>query len=203
MITGEAAEAAGAQGKFWEMHDVIYQHQGDWSAKSATDMVDVLTGYAKEIGLNVETFQEALTKHTYEAKVRQQYDDATAMGLPGTPSLIFNNIHFPMEGLGISDLAFAFFLDFVKYKDPPPTVIEKGKQYEATIKTEKGDIVLELFADKTPLTVNNFVYLARDGWYDNTIFHRVIPGFMAQAGDRTNTGAGRPGYNCQDELNPS
>ena len=202
MITGEAAEAAGAQGKFWEMHDLIFQRQDQWSAKPASDMVDVLTGYAKEMGLAGDTFREALTKRTYEAKVKKQYDDATAMQLPGTPSLIFNNIHYPLEQLGISDIGFAFFLDFIKYNQPPPTVIEKGKRYQATIKTEKGNIVADLFADKTPVTVNNFVYLAQQGWYDNIMFHRVIPGFMAQAGDHTNTGAGRPGYSCQDELNP-
>jgi cyclophilin family peptidyl-prolyl cis-trans isomerase len=202
MITAEAAEAAGAQGKFWEMHDLIYQRQQEWTAKAATDMVGVLTGYAKELGLDAAIFEEALTKHAYEAKVKQQYDDAGTLGLPGTPSLIFNNIHFPLQQLGLSDLAFNWFIDFVKFKDPPPTVIEKGKNYRATIKTDKGDIVLDLFADKTPLTVNNFVYLARRGWYDNTSFHRVVPGFVAQAGDRTNTGAGRPGYSCQDELNP-
>ena len=201
MITAEAAEAAGAQGKFWEMHDLIFQRQDAWTAKPVTDTVDVLVGYAKELGLDEATFRAALTNKTYEAKVKKQYDEAVAMGLPGTPSLIFNNIQYPLQQLGISDIAFAFFIDFIDYNVPPPEVIEKGKQYQATIKTEKGDIVIDLFADKTPVTVNNFVYLAKQGWYDNTIFHRVIPGFMAQGGDRTATGAGRPGYSCSDELN--
>jgi len=203
MITAEAAEAAGAQGKFWEMHDLIYQRQDAWAAKPITDTVDVLVGYAKELSLDEATFRAALTNKTYEAKVKKQYDEAVAMGLPGTPSLIFNNIQYPLQQLGISDIAFAFFIDFISYNVPPPMVIEKGKQYQATIKTEKGDIVIDLLADKVPVTVNNFVYLAKQGWYDNTIFHRVIPGFMAQGGDRTATGAGRPGYSCLDELNPA
>jgi cyclophilin family peptidyl-prolyl cis-trans isomerase/protein-disulfide isomerase len=201
MITAEAAEAAGAQGKFWEMNSLLFERQSQWSSGSADKMVDVLAGYAKDLALDVDAFREALTKHTYQAKVKQQYDDATTIGLPGTPSLIFNNIDYPLQQLGLSEIAFSFFLDIVRYNDPPPTVIEKGRQYEATIKTDKGDIVMELFADKSPLTVNNFVYLAKQGWYDNTMFHRVIPGFAAQAGDHTNTGAGRPGYTCQDELN--
>jgi cyclophilin family peptidyl-prolyl cis-trans isomerase len=86
--------------------------------------------------------------------------------------------------------------------DAPPVTIKKDKQYQATIKTEKGDIVVELFADKTPVTVNSFVYLAQHGWYDDTIFHRVIPGFVAQGGDPTATGIGWPGYRCSDELTP-
>ncbi|MCK4725070.1 MAG: peptidylprolyl isomerase [Anaerolineales bacterium] len=72
----------------------------------------------------------------------------------------------------------------------------------ATFETEKGDIVVELFADKAPNTVNNFVFLARQGFYDNTTFHRVISGFMAQGGDPTGTGGGGPGYTFPDEFHP-
>jgi cyclophilin family peptidyl-prolyl cis-trans isomerase len=69
--------------------------------------------------------------------------------------------------------------------------------------TDKGDIVLELFADKTPKTVNNFVFLAREGFYDGIIFHRVIANFMAQGGDPTGRGSGGPGYKFADEFHPS
>lgn len=70
----------------------------------------------------------------------------------------------------------------------------------ATIETEKGNLVLKLFVDDVPKTVANFVALARDGFYDGTIFHRVIPGFMAQGGDPTGTGRGGPGYTFDDEI---
>lgn len=202
MITAEAAEAAGAQGKFWEMYTLLYERQRLWSAKSADEMPDVLAGYAQELGLDVAQFNQALAQHTYRAKVQQQYDDAIALGLPGTPSFIFNDVHYPADQLGFSDLAFKFFLYIVAFRDPPPQVIQADKRYQAIIETEKGDIVIELFADRTPLTVNNFVYLARQGWYDNTTFHRVIPGFVAQGGDPTATGSGMPGYRCSDELTP-
>lgn len=88
------------------------------------------------------------------------------------------------------------------YTEPPPMTIDPAKQYIATIETEKGDIVVELFADKAPNTVNNFVFLAREGFYDNTTFHRVIADFMAQAGDPTGTGMGGPGYQFADEFDP-
>jgi len=79
-------------------------------------------------------------------------------------------------------------------------VIDTGKQYTAIIETDKGNLVLELFASDVPMTVNNFVFLAREGFYDGTTFHRVIPGFMAQGGDPTGTGRGGPGYSFPDEF---
>ncbi|MFC1964884.1 peptidylprolyl isomerase [Chloroflexota bacterium] len=88
----------------------------------------------------------------------------------------------------------------MNYSEPPPMTIDTNKQYTATIETEKGNIVLELFANDVPVTVNNFVFLTREGFYDNTTFHRVIPDFMAQGGDPTGIGAGGPGYKFADEF---
>ncbi len=86
-----------------------------------------------------------------------------------------------------------------QYSAPPEMQIDPEKSYTATFKTEKGDIVIDLFAKQAPVTVNNFVFLARDGYYDDTTFHRVIPNFMAQGGDPTGTGSGTPGYRFNDE----
>ena len=80
--------------------------------------------------------------------------------------------------------------------------IDPKKRYTAIFKTEKGIFEVELFADKAPKTVNNFVFLARDGFYDGVTFHRVIAGFMAQGGDPTGTGTGGPGYKFADEFHP-
>ena len=79
--------------------------------------------------------------------------------------------------------------------------IDVNKTYVATIKMDIGDITLELFAKDAPVTVNNFVFLAREHYYDGVTFHRVIPGFVAQAGDPTGTGRGGPGYTIKDEVN--
>jgi cyclophilin family peptidyl-prolyl cis-trans isomerase len=81
--------------------------------------------------------------------------------------------------------------------------IDIKKKYSATFKTDKGDFVVELFADKTPKTVNNFVFLSQEGFYNGTIFHRVIADFMAQGGDPTGTGSGGPGYRFEDEFHSS
>ena len=88
----------------------------------------------------------------------------------------------------------------MSYSAPPPMTIDTSKQYSATIETGKGNIVLELFAIDVPVTVNNFVFLVREGFYDGTTFHRVIPDFMAQGGDPTGTGTGGPGYKFADEF---
>jgi cyclophilin family peptidyl-prolyl cis-trans isomerase len=77
--------------------------------------------------------------------------------------------------------------------------LDPKKRYSATIRTSAGDMAAELFATDAPMTVNNFVFLAREGFYDNVIFHRVIPGFMIQGGDPTGTGRGGPGYKFRDE----
>ncbi|MEO8956469.1 MAG: peptidylprolyl isomerase [Ktedonobacteraceae bacterium] len=86
-----------------------------------------------------------------------------------------------------------------RYSAPPHMVIDPSKKYVATFHTGAGDFQVELFAAQAPVTVNNFVFLAREGFYNNTTFHRVIPGFMAQAGDPTGTGTGDPGYKFNDE----
>lgn len=86
-----------------------------------------------------------------------------------------------------------------QYSAPPAMQIDPKKKYTAILHTDKGDITVDLFAAKAPATVNNFVFLARDGFYNNTTFHRVIGGFMAQAGDPTGTGTGGPGYRFNDE----
>ena len=90
-----------------------------------------------------------------------------------------------------------------KYSSPPPMTIDPKKKYSATFKTDKGDFKVELFADKAPKTVNNFVFLAREGFYDGVTFHRVIRNFMAQGGDPTGTGTGGPGYKFGDEFHPA
>jgi len=88
------------------------------------------------------------------------------------------------------------------YDAAPEMTIDTEAVYYATFKTEKGDMRIRLFADQAPITVNNFIFLARDGYYNNTHFHRVLENFMAQGGDPTGSGAGGPGYQFQDETVP-
>ncbi|HYG59375.1 MAG TPA: peptidylprolyl isomerase [Symbiobacteriaceae bacterium] len=89
-----------------------------------------------------------------------------------------------------------------QWSAPPAMQIDPAKTYHATVKTTKGDIRIELLAGESPKTVNNFVFLAREGFYEGVKFHRVIETFMIQTGDPTGTGAGGPGYKFADELPP-
>ena len=87
-----------------------------------------------------------------------------------------------------------------QYDAPPPTTIDPNKTYSAMVRLEKGgEFVIELYPDKAPITVNSFVFLAREGFYDGTTFHRVLEGFMAQGGDPSGTGGGGPGYQIVNE----
>ena len=90
-----------------------------------------------------------------------------------------------------------------QWTTPPEMQIDPKKTYKASMETDKGTMVIELFAAKTPITVNNFVFLSREGYYDGVIFHRVINDFMVQGGDPTGTGRGGPGYKFGDEFDSS
>ncbi len=87
-----------------------------------------------------------------------------------------------------------------KYSKPPAMTIDPKKKYTAEMETNRGTISIEFFASKAPKTVNNFIFLAKEGFYNGVSFHRVIPGFMAQGGDPTGTGSGGPGYQFEDEF---
>src|SRR4051812_26155781 len=87
------------------------------------------------------------------------------------------------------------------YDKPPEMKIDANKTYTATIETDAGTMVAELYPKIAPQTVNSFVFLAREGFYNGLIFHRIIPGFMIQGGDPTGTGGGGPGYTLKAEFN--
>jgi cyclophilin family peptidyl-prolyl cis-trans isomerase len=151
-------------------------------------------------------FSNDLDAESTRARVQTAYQAATDIPLPGTPFLLFNGAPLQDEHM-LSHWALATLvrLEMLKprqYTERPPDIINPFKPYLATIKTDKGDIVLELFSERTPLTVNNFVFLAQNGWYDGVTFHRMIPGFAAQAGDPSGTGYGGPGYFIPDEIVP-
>jgi cyclophilin family peptidyl-prolyl cis-trans isomerase len=206
MMATEASEAADAQGKFWEMEETIFKNQEAWTSQTPSEFRQTLSQYAQEIGLDVKQFDEELDSGKYEAKAQAAQDLAIQLQIPGTPFLLLNGSQFPQ---GVNYLAYPDLEGVVKYivelpklqyKEAPAMQIDQSKEYIATIKTDQGDIVIKLFADKAPLAVNNFVFLAREGWYDGVTFHRVLPDFMAQGGDPTGLGMGGPGYEFPNEV---
>jgi cyclophilin family peptidyl-prolyl cis-trans isomerase len=106
----------------------------------------------------------------------------------------------PRDVASLESILQLFRLENRQYTYCPPMQIDPAKQYIATIQTEKGNVKLSLFADKAPMAVNNFVFLARSGWYNDISFHRVVAGALAQSGDPSGSGMGGPGYSFDDEI---
>ena len=127
------------------------------------------------------------------------------MGLPGTPLILINGQIYggPRDYNSLNDILQLIALGKRQFSSCPPVTVQVNKQYIATLRTEKGDIDIQLFANKAPYTVNSFLFLAKHGWYDNITFHRVIPDLFAQTGDPSGTGKGNPGYYIVTEFDPS
>jgi cyclophilin family peptidyl-prolyl cis-trans isomerase len=205
-LSAQAAEAAGQQGMFWEMHDVLFEEQAAWAAMEVELFQFWLTEQAAGLGLDVDQFTEDMLDEENAARIQKAWDDNAAIGLTFTPLLIVNGQiwpnNLPMNFENVDAIVQLTLLEDRQYTECPPMAIDPLKQYTATLHTNKGDIVLQLFPEVAPTAVNNFVFLAREGWYDNVIFHRVLPGFVAQAGDPTGTGFGGPGYAFENEVSP-
>jgi len=205
-LAAQAAEAAGAQGKFWEMHDLLFERQPDWSGMSVEDFETWLADRAAELELESERFSTDLQSEANKALAQAAWDDGVKTGMPGTPFLLVNGEIFPsnvpMSEGNVSAIIALELLEKQQFSECPPMGIDLQKQYVATLKTEKGDIVIELLPEESPLAVNNFVFLARNGWFDGVTFHRVLPGFVAQSGDPSGTGFGGPGYAFVNETSP-
>ena len=205
-IAVQAAEAAGRQGKFWEMHDLLYAEQSQWASLPVDDFIPWLESNAKDLGLDVETFQQDLESQEIVQLAQKAWDDNRALGIPYTPFVLVDD-QIWADGLPLDDtnLTSVIELDLLterQFTTCPPVTVDTTRTYTATIHTEKGDIDLELFAREAPLAVNNFIFLAQNGWYDDITFHRVIPGYIAQAGDPSGTGYGTPGYAFVNEISP-
>jgi cyclophilin family peptidyl-prolyl cis-trans isomerase/protein-disulfide isomerase len=203
-ISSQAAEAAGLQGKFWEMHDLLYTHQAEWSSLTVDQFQDWVVARAKDLGLNVDQFKSDMLSQPIVDKIQQAWEHNSSIGMPGTPFLLINNQVYqgPLSYANLDAILRVTLLQDRQFDTCPQMTIDPSKQYLATLKTAKGDIVLQLFPDKAPLAVNSFVFLARQGWFDGVTFHRVIPGFVAQAGDPSGTGYGGPGYAFKNEISP-
>jgi cyclophilin family peptidyl-prolyl cis-trans isomerase len=122
------------------------------------------------------------------------------------PLLLINGKPYISSALNYKELEYTISMTALgarQFTQCPPFSVDPKKQYMATLETEKGDILIELFPSKAPLAVNSFIFLARQGWFDGVTFHRVLPGFVAQAGDPSGTGSGNPGYFFKNEPDPS
>jgi len=195
-----ASEAAAAEDRFWEMHDLLFAEQDGWIDLTPEQFRAALIDYAGTLQLNIADFEAALDQDLSALADRYRME-ALALDLRGIPALLINGQ--PYSGrydlYGLDDAYRFFALEARHYPHQPDLFIDLTADYRAVLVTERGNVEIDLFVDEAPVTVNNFVYLARDGWYNNITFHRVLPGLFAQTGDPSGTGLGGPGYTIFDE----
>ncbi len=215
--SAEAAEAAAVQGAFWEYHDALYEQQAEWAGLSPEDARDYFVDLAAELGLETDKFAADLDNGIFADYVSTSRQEAVNIRLTGTPAIILNGRLLPSEG---TPRDYAIWESFVseqvrvqgalkeladrQYDAPPPMTIDENAAYLARVTMETGgEFVIELLPQSAPQTVNSFIFLAKEGWFDGVSFHRVLPGFVAQTGDPSGTGAGDPGYTIPNEIDPT
>ncbi|HOM66856.1 MAG TPA: peptidylprolyl isomerase [Brevefilum fermentans] len=197
-IAGLAAEAAGAQGKFWEMHDLLYLYQGYWNQMTEDEFVDWVQEVAEGWELDVDQFTKDLLNPEKRAWIEQLTEERFAIGMNYTPTVVVNDRIYRDNKPNLFGLLGAY--EFGGTLECPAWVIDPEASYMARLNTSAGEIDIELFADVAPIAVNSFVFLAQSGWYDDVYFHRVLPGFVAQAGDPSGLGIIGPGYTFVNET---
>lgn len=204
-LAAQAAEAAAEQDRFWDMHQLLYARQENWINLSVAEFEQWLSAQASALEMDVDQFQADLKREDIVANVQQAWDDGQKIGLPGTPLILINGQIYggPRDYSSLNDIIQLIVLGKRQYTSCPVVTVQQNKQYVATLHTAKGDVVIQLFADKAPMTVNSFLFLARNGWYDDITFHRVLPDLFAQTGDPSGTGKGNPGYYIITEIDPS
>jgi len=202
-ISTQAVLAAGDQDKFWEMRDLLHSKYKDWENLSPSQFNSWITEQAAGIGLDAVKFDADYRSAETATRAVSMHDSAMQLGINNIPGVFINNNLQPQNLLdysSVNDVVSLIALGERQFSSCPSFTIDPSREYIATLHTVKGDIVIQLLADKAPLTVNSFVFLARKGWFDGATFHRVIPGFVAQTGDPSGTGKGGPGYFFKNEV---
>ena len=204
-LAARAAEAAAYQDKFWEMHDLLFERQTEWVDLPADSFESWVTAQAAELELDKARFTADFNSTAAITKVQAAAQEGASIGIPQLPFFLVNGQIYtgPTDYEAFSQIIDLIALGKRQYEECPPMTISAKKQYIATLHTEKGDVVLQLYPEKAPFTVNSFVFLAQQGWFDNITFHRVLPGLVAQTGDPSGTGQGNPGYMFNNENDPT
>jgi cyclophilin family peptidyl-prolyl cis-trans isomerase len=208
LLATQAVEAAGMQGKLFELSDLIFAQQATWSPMESAAFETWLVSQAETLGLNKDQFLTEMKSAAVVQKVLDYQKSAMDAGVNYTPFIMVNGRIW--EGIDLPNMRILIKLlreEKNLFKECPTTVLEAGKQYTATIETELGNIVIKLNTDKVPLSANAFVWLVQQGWYDNSSFFNVIRGDPTQVevaltGDRTETGYGTAGFNITPEIVP-
>jgi cyclophilin family peptidyl-prolyl cis-trans isomerase len=205
LMAVQAAEAANLQGKFWDMHDLLMNQQATWSTMNTEQFNSWLYNEAASLKLDSAKFSADLNSDAIKQKALAAEAEGQRVGVSYTPFLVIDGKIWqgPQDLQNLEAVVSLTLLEKKQFIGCPPMTIDPKKQYIATLQTEKGDIVIQLYADKAPIAVNSFIFLAKNGWFDGNIFHRVIADFVAQSGDPSGTGYGGPGYAFKNEIDPN
>jgi len=213
-IAAHAAEAAALQDKFWEMHDVLFERQGEWASKPVAEITATFTAYAQQLGLDLARFERDLASSAVAARVQRDFESGDLAGVSGTPSVFLDGNPiaaqaFQGQGVatelrdyaaqraqaaaGLSDKTFNF--------DRPEQVIDKSAKYVMTVKTTRGDIVAELDPTLAPVNVNAIVFLIQKGYFENApvLLNDVRLGAVLTGSPIV---TGNPGFECGVESRP-
>jgi cyclophilin family peptidyl-prolyl cis-trans isomerase/protein-disulfide isomerase len=203
LMAAQAAEAAGDQGLFWPMHDLLFAEQAQWRSFQPAEFRAKLSEYAQRLNLpDAAAFEHSLSSQRYARLIQIAAQQARLLGFSSVPALAFNDQVYSgrIDEYALDGYVRLRLLEKRWFKAAPPLQIDLAKKYRATLVTEKGKIVIELFPQQAPVAVNNFVFLARQGWYDQNTFHIVKRDFAAETGDPSGTGFGSAGYRLIDEF---
>lgn len=198
-----AAEAAGRQSEdaFWAMHDYLYETQAEWSGLSLEEFDSWVLDAAGELDLDRTQFEQHYNSEELIAFAEGTWIEGQELEIPGTPYLKVNSLYDAQA----DPQTLTAYVELIKLEEQqftacPPLTVDTAASYQATVETEKGSFVIDLYPEVAPLAVNSFIFLAENGWYDGITFHRVLEGFVAQTGDPTGTGFGGPGYRYSTEV---
>lgn len=204
-IAAQAAESVAAQAgpdAFIEFGKMMYGSQGEWPAEDEGDLLARMSEYAEIVGADPDQMAEDVSEGAYIEAVVASAGPAVQAGIETLPLVFVNGQPYnpPPQDPAALEAIIDIGLTEQTYHELPPLQIDPGGAYRAWIETTQGTIIVDLYAEVAPQTVNNFAYLACRGYYENIYWHRVIPGFVAQAGDPSGTGIGGPSYGVPDEY---
>lgn len=200
-LAAQALEAAAAQGAFWALHDLLFAEQAAWRTLPPEQFRAALPSYAERAGIsNLTAFNAALDSQTYAATVKRAVEEARRRGLRAAPAITLQGQPYSgrLDERALNDAARLVLLRQRQFEKQPALQIDLDATYIATLYTEKGEVEIELFTRAAPVAVNNFVFLARQGWYDGITFHLVTDDIV-QTGDPSGSGGGMAGYFIADE----
>ena len=202
LIAIQASEASSNQGYFWEMYSLLNDNYDTWAEYDEQTFIDwILSQVANIEELDVSKFEDDMFSEEIIAIANNSMENAIKDGVTYIPFLGIDDSAIPgdyyeytslNENLG--QVIALTRLEDIQYDECPEMTIDTDKDYYAKVTTDIGEFTIHLFDDVAPFTVNSFIFLAENDWYDDVYFHRIEPGFVAQVGDPTGTGMGNPGY---------